>query len=218
MVGIVAIPLAMAFAIASGLKPEQGLVTGILAGTIVALFGGSQVQVAGPTGAFVVILLKVVQDHGVAGLLVATAMAGVILLAIGLAKFGAVIRYIPHPVTMGFTAGIAVIIFTGQVPDFFGLRLEGSPREFVERVAVIARAAGTASPHTMLVAAATLLVIVLFPRLTRRFPAPLVGLLAGTGIALAAGLGDVSTIGTKFGGIPSCFSRWSRSLGSVRSG
>src|SRR5206468_2014290 len=133
VVGIVAIPLAMAFAIASGVKPEQGLVTAIVAGMLVALLGGSQVQIAGPTGAFIVILLRIVQDFGVTGLMVATVMAGAILIVLGLARMGGVIRYIPHPVTVGFTAGIAVIIFTGQVPEFFGLSLHENPREFVDK-------------------------------------------------------------------------------------
>jgi SulP family sulfate permease len=202
VVGIVAIPLAMAFAIASGVQPGQGLVTAVVAGLCVSLFGGSQVQIAGPTGAFIVILLKIVQDHGPTGLMVATMMAGGILLLLGVARLGSVIRYIPHPVTVGFTAGIAVIIFTGQVPEFFGLRLAENPREFVDKVAAIAKAATTVSGETLAVAGVSLGVVVLFPRITRRFPAPLVGMLAGTGLALALHMEDVATIGSRFGGIP----------------
>jgi SulP family sulfate permease len=121
IVGVVALPLAMAFAIASGVKPEQGLYTAIIAGIAVSLFGGSRVQIAGPTGAFIVILAGVVAQFGVGGLLVATLMAGVILVAMGLARLGGVIRFIPDPVIVGFTAGIAVIIWVGQWPYFFGL-------------------------------------------------------------------------------------------------
>jgi SulP family sulfate permease len=203
VVGIVAIPLAMAFAIASGVEPRQGLVTGVVAGVLVSLLGGSQVQIAGPTGAFIVILLRIVQEHGVAGLLASTVMAGGLLIVLGVAKLGAVIRYIPHPVTVGFTAGIAVIIFTGQVPDFLGLSLSENPREFPEKAGAIARAIGTTSGPTLFVAGLTLAVILLFPRVTKRVPSPLVAMLAGTGLCLALGLSGVATIGSRFGGIPS---------------
>jgi SulP family sulfate permease len=135
--------------------------------------------------------------------MVATMMAGVLLVALGLARFGAVIRYIPHPVTLGFTAGIAVIIFAGQVADFLGLEVEGRPHGFPALVAALARAAGTASAHTVVVAGVTLGVILLFPRLTKRFPSPLIGMLAGTATLLALGWDDVATIGSRFGEIPS---------------
>jgi SulP family sulfate permease len=193
----------MAFAIASGLKPEQGLVTGVVAGLVVALLGGSQVQIAGPTGAFIVVLAGIAHDHGTAGLLVATALAGGLLVALGLARMGAVIRFIPQPVIVGFTAGIAVIIFTGQVPEFLGLEVHGAPREFHEKVLAIAEAAGTVSPSTLLVGALSLATILLFPRVTRRVPSPLVGMLLGTAVCLAFGLDDVATIGSSFGEIPS---------------
>jgi SulP family sulfate permease len=205
VVGIVAIPLAMAFAIASGATPAQGLVTGVVAGVLVSLLGGSQVQIAGPTGAFIVVLSGIVQAHGVAGLMAATMMAGGLLVALGLARLGAVIRYIPHPVTLGFTAGIAVIIFTGQVAEFLGLRVEGSPHGFVALVSSLAAAASSVSGHTVVVAAVTLGVILLFPRLTKRFPSPLLGMLAGTATLLAFGWGDVATIGSRFGDIPRGF-------------
>ena len=203
VVGIVAIPLAMAFAIASGMKPEQGLYTGILAGLVVSLFGGTQVQIAGPTGAFIVILLGIVQDHGVAGLMVATAMAGAILVALGLCRLGRVIQYIPHPVTMGFTAGIAVIIFAGQLKDFFGLTMHENPREFVDKVRALAGAAGTASLATTAIAGVALAGILWFPRVTRKFPSPLVGMLAGTALYLLWKPEGVATIGSAFHGIPS---------------
>src|SRR5262245_31815 len=196
----------MAFAIDSGMKPEQGLYTAIFAGVLVSLLGGSRVQIAGPTGAFIVILAKICAEHGPQGLMTATVMAGVILLALGFARMGAVIRYIPHPVTVGFTAGIGVIIFTGQIDKFFGLTLTGDKedlQEFVPKVAAIARAAPGASWDAAVVGAATLAVILLWPRLVRRWsgtrlggalarvPGPLVGLLAGTLLALATGLSGV---------------------------
>src|SRR5690554_2427497 len=121
IVGVVALPLAMAFAIASGVKPEQGIYTAIIAGIIVSLFGGSRVQIAGPTGAFIVILAGIVAEYGIAGLQIATMMAGVILLILGIAKLGSIIRYIPSPVIVGFTSGIGVIIWVGQWQEFFGL-------------------------------------------------------------------------------------------------
>jgi SulP family sulfate permease len=201
VVGIVAIPLAMAFAIASGLEPEQGLYTGIIAGVLVSCLGGSQVQIAGPTGAFIVVLLGVVQEHGTTGLLVATILAGGLLVALGIARMGVVIRYIPHPVVVGFTAGIGVIIFTGQIAHFFGLRLAENPREFVDKALQIARAAPTASWSTALVGGVTLATILLFPKVTRRVPAPLVGMLLGTVVALVFHL-PVATIGSTFGEIP----------------
>ena len=136
IVGIVALPLAIAFAIASGLTPERGLYTAVVAGLIISIFGGSRVQLGGPTGAFVVIVYGIVQQSGVAGLTVATMMAGVILLVLGFAKLGGAIKFIPHPVTTGFTAGIAVTIASGELRNALGLRLEAFPAEFVERVIV----------------------------------------------------------------------------------
>jgi SulP family sulfate permease len=202
VVGIVALPLCMAFAIASGLAPEQGLYTGIVAGLLIALLGGSMVQVGGPTGAFIVVLLGIVADHGVGGLMMATVLAGVLLILLGVTGLGRVVRWIPHPVTMGFTAGIAVIIFVSQVPDFFGLAIEGSPREFVERVEAIARAAPTVDVGTVGIGVATLATILLFPRVTRRVPAPLVGMLVGTALYLVLRPPGAATIQTRFGGIP----------------
>jgi SulP family sulfate permease len=133
VVGIVALPLAIAFAIASGVTPEAGLTTAIVAGFLISALGGSRVQIGGPTGAFVVIVAGIVQKHGVDGLAVATIMAGVMLVVLGLARFGGAIKFIPHPVVTGFTSGIAVIIFSGQVKDFLGLRMGAVPAEFVEK-------------------------------------------------------------------------------------
>jgi SulP family sulfate permease len=202
VVGVVAVPLCMAFAIASGLRPEQGLVTGIVAGLCVSLLGGSQVQVAGPTGAFVVVLFGIQRQHGEQGLLAAGAMAGAMLVVLGVARLGRVVRFIPHPVTLGFTAGIAVIVFVGQVPEFLGVRLPEAPDDFVERVRETAWLVPAASLPTLLVAGSSLGAILFWTRFGRALPPYLVGLLAGTAVHLATGSPEVATIGSRFGGIP----------------
>jgi SulP family sulfate permease len=202
VVGIVALPLAIAFAVASGVRPEQGLYTAIVAGFLIAALSGSRVQIGGPTGAFVVLVFGVVQEFGYDGLAVATLMAGGLLVAMGVARMGAVIRFIPYPVTVGFTTGIALIIALTQVPDGLGLALEGSPTEFVARLVAYARAAGTANPSAAAVCAGTLAVLVLWRRVSRRVPGPLVALVLATGAVHVLGL-DVDTIGSRFGGVPS---------------
>jgi len=203
VVGVVAIPLAMAFAIASGAKPEQGLYTALVAGLIVTLFGGSRVQIAGPTGAFAVLLVGITAKHGFAGLQVVTLMAGAILLAFGLAKLGNVIRFIPESVIMGFTAGIAVVIWVGQWENFFGLE-KVSSETFGERLVALAGSLPHLHPATTLLGVASVLVIALWPRIPvlGAVPGPLVALVGGTlfvGLAHPAG---VATIGSAFGGIP----------------
>ena len=202
VVGVVAIPLAMAFAIACELTPQQGLVTAIFAGAIVAIAGGSFVQIAGPTGAFIVVLLGIHRDHGTAGLQVAGLLAGVILVLLGVTRLGRVVRFMPHPVTLGFTAGIAVIIFTSQVPDFLGLKMAQNPREFVAKARAIGQALPTTSLETAVVAGATLLSMVVFPRVSKRVPTPLVGMVVGTALYLLWRPAGVATIGTRFGEIP----------------
>lgn len=137
IVGIVAIPLAIAFSIASGVKPEQGLFTAVIAGIIVSAFGGSRVQIAGPTGAFIVIIYDIVQKYGYDGLAIATIMAGVILIIMGLARFGSLLKFVPYPLTVGFTSGIAVIIFSSQISDFLGLGIKDLPANFVEKWVVL---------------------------------------------------------------------------------
>jgi len=149
IVGIVAIPLAIAFAIASGVTPDRGLVTAVVGGVLVSALGGSRVQIGGPTGAFVVIVYGVVQQHGVDGLLIATVMAGLLLVAMGLARIGVVIKFIPFPVTVGFTSGIALIIFSSQVKELLGLRMGEVPAEFLAKWAAYAGAAGTVNPWTV---------------------------------------------------------------------
>ena len=200
IVGIVALPLAIAFAIASGLTPERGLYTAVVAGLIISVLGGSRVQIGGPTGAFVVIVYGIVQQYGVAGLTVATMMAGVILMVLGFAKLGGAIKFIPHPVTTGFTAGIAVTIASGEVRNALGLRLTSFPAEFVERMAIYAETIGQTSVAAVGVCAATLVLLVFWPRVSRRIPAPFVALIVTTIAARLLEL-PVETIGDRFGAI-----------------
>lgn len=202
IVGILALPLAMAFAIASGVSPEAGIFTAIIAGFIISALGGSRVQIGGPTGAFVVIISGVVATYGLQALFICTIMAGLMLFAMGLMKMGSVIKYIPRPVTMGFTNGIAVVIFSTQIKDFFGLKLENPPSDFVEKMSAILKAFPTIDWQTTLVALASIAVIILWPvKWRRRLPGAVVALVFGTLFALIFGL-DVATIGSTFGGIP----------------
>lgn len=203
IVGVVALPLSMAFAIASGVTPQMGLYTAIIAAIIVSLFGGSLVQIAGPTGAFIVILAGITAKHGVDGLQIATLMAGVILVAMGLAKFGVVLKFIPAPVIVGFTAGIGVIIFTGQWHNFLGLpKPEGE--HFHEKMLSLVSTIGLTHWPTAILAIICLLSIILTPRIPgmKRVPGPLVALLIGTAVVMVAHPAGVATIGSQFGGIP----------------
>lgn len=203
IVGVVALPLAMAFAIASGVKPEQGLYTAIIAGIAVSLFGGSRVQIAGPTGAFIVILAGIVAQHGVEGLQIATLMAGIILVLFGVARMGAVIRFIPAPVIVGFTAGIGVIIWVGQWKDFFGLpAVEG--RHFHEKLWQLLQVLPQFDWATTALALLSLVLVVYTSRIPRfaRVPGPLVALVAATLIQAVFGFETVATIGSTFGEIP----------------
>jgi SulP family sulfate permease len=209
IVGVVSLPLAMAFAIASGVKPEQGLYTAIIAGLIVTLFGGSRVQVAGPTGAFIVVLSGIVQTHGLAGLQLATLMAGALLVLMGALRMGAVIRYIPAPVIVGFTAGIGVIIWVGQWPAYFGLP-DPSGSHFHEKLpSLVASLPGLHLPTTLL-ATLGLLILIGAPTLAplRRIPAPLIAMLVVTGLQAAFHFDGVATIGSRFGGIPTGMPTW----------
>ncbi|HEX6535001.1 MAG TPA: SulP family inorganic anion transporter [Gemmatimonadaceae bacterium] len=200
IVGIVAIPLAIAFAIASGVTPGRGLWTAIVAGFLISALGGSRVQIGGPTGAFVVIVYGIVQKYGVDGLMVATLMAGVLLVIMGVAKLGSVIKFIPHPVITGFTSGIAVIIFSSQVKDFLGLRMGAVPAPFLEKWGAFLAHTASFTPAAVGVAAATLAIIVLWPRVNRRIPGPFVALLVTTAAATVLHL-PVETIGSRFGGL-----------------
>uniref|UniRef100_UPI003342DDBB SulP family inorganic anion transporter n=1 Tax=Castellaniella defragrans TaxID=75697 RepID=UPI003342DDBB len=203
IVGVVALPLAMAFAIASGAKPEQGLYTAIIAGLVVSVCGGSRVQIAGPTGAFIVILSGIVADHGIDGLQLATLMAGLILCGFGLARMGAVIRYIPMPVIIGFTAGIGVIIWVGQWQDFFGLPAVHG-RHFHEKLWQLLQALPQLKPLTTLFGLCSL-ALVLAPhrvRALRRIPGPLLALVAATLVQETFQFPQIATIGSIFGDLP----------------
>jgi SulP family sulfate permease len=203
VVGIVALPLAMAFAMASGVKPEQGIYTSIIAGLVVSLFGGSRIQIAGPTGAFVVILAAIAAKHGVEGLLLATFMAGIMLVLFGMARFGGVLRFIPDPVIVGFTAGIGVVIWVGQWKDFFGLpAITGA--HFHEKFLHLLQALPQLHPATTLLASLSLALAVFSPRLPglARVPGPLVAMVVATAIQAAFGFEQVATIESAFGGIP----------------
>jgi SulP family sulfate permease len=200
IVGVVALPLAIAFAIASGVTPDRGLYTAIIAGFLISALGGSRVQIGGPTGAFVVIVYGIVQKYGIDGLIVATIMAGVILVILGVAKLGSAIKFIPHPVVVGFTSGIAVIIFSSQIKDFLGLRMGDLPVEFIPKWRAIASNLDTINAPALAVALVALFVMVVWPRVSHRIPGPFVALIATT---LAVRVFDipVETIGTRFGAI-----------------
>ena len=202
IVGIIALPLAIAFAIASGVKPEQGLYTAIVGGLVIAVLSGSRVQIGGPTGAFIVIVYGIVQQYGYDGLAAATLLAGVILVALGVARLGTVIKYIPYPVTIGFTTGIALIIAAGQIRDFFGLRMDDVPADFIEKLAAYGEHAGSFSPAALVLGGASLGLMMVWPRLTHRVPGSLVAILVGT-VAVAAFDLPVETIGSRFGSVPS---------------
>ncbi|MCA0754248.1 sulfate permease [Paenibacillus sp. N4] len=203
IVGIVAIPLALAFAIASGVKPEYGLYTAIIAGFLTSLLGGSRFSISGPTGAFIPVLFAIVMQYGYENLLIAGFMAGIIILLMGILRLGAVIQYFPKPVTIGFTAGIAVIIFSGQISDFFGLSEVKKRELFHENMIEIYISMGSVNIYSLLTAAICLATILLANRFMPKIPGALLGLLASTLIAAFLYPDQVATIGSKFGGIPS---------------
>jgi SulP family sulfate permease len=200
-VGVVALPLAIALAIASGVKPEQGLYTAIFAGFVIAVLGGTRTQISGPTGAFIVIVYGIVQKHGYDGLVVATLIAGVLLVIMGLARMGAFLKFVPYPVVVGFTAGIALIIFSSQVSDFLGLKLEKVPADFLEKWIEYVKHFATLDFSTVAVGAASLLIIVLWPKVTHRIPGQLIAILAITFVVQHFGI-PVETIATRFGAVP----------------
>src|SRR5450432_1083800 len=170
IVGIVALPLAIAFAIASGVSPEKGLFTAIIAGFIISAFGGSRVQIGGPTGAFVVIVAGIIAKFGMSGLLVVTLMAGCILVVMGITGLGAAVKFIPRPVTIGFTNGIALLIASTQIKDFLGLKTPAVPSEFLARIRMLGEHLGSMDLTTTVVALTSLAVILLIPRFTKRIP------------------------------------------------
>ncbi len=200
IVGIVALPLAIAFAIASGVTPDRGLYTAVIAGFLISALGGSRVQIGGPTGAFVVIVYGIVQQHGLDGLLLATMMAGVMLIGFGLARLGAAIKFIPYPVTVGFTSGIALIIFSSQVKDLLGLHVETIPADFLAKWEAYARHLDVVNPWAIAVAVGCLMIMRFWPRVSHRIPGPFVALLAATAVVTVWHL-PVETIGSRFGPI-----------------
>ena len=200
IVGIVALPLAIAFAIASGLTPDRGLWTAIIAGFLISVLGGSRVQIGGPTGAFVVIVYAIVQKYGVEGLTVATLMAGVMLVIMGVARLGGAIKFIPHPVVTGFTSGIAVLIFSSEIKDFLGLHMGPVPVEFFAKWRSLAAHISSVTPSALAIGVVALLILVLWPRVSHRVPAPFVALIATTAIATYFHL-PIETIGSRFGAI-----------------
>ncbi len=200
-VGLVALPLAMAFGIASGVTPQAGIYTAVVAGFLMSALGGSRLQIGGPTGAFVVIVAGIVAAHGVSGLLIVTIMAGVILMLMAVTGLGSAVKYIPRPVTIGFTNGIAVLIASTQIKDFLGLETGTVPGEFLLRMRLLVDSLGSVSWPAVLLANGSLLIILLLPKLTKRVPGSIVALVIATLAVAAFGL-PVETIGSKFGGIP----------------
>ncbi len=201
-VGIVALPLAIAFAIASGVKPEAGIFTAIIAGMIISALGGSRVQIGGPTGAFIVIVYGIVMQYGLANLLICTIMAGFMLLLMGMFKLGSLIKFIPRPLVLGFTNGIAVLIALSEVKDFLGLKTASLPAEFSQKITALYQALPSFDLLTIALATLSMLLIIFYPRAwARHLPAPIAALALGTAAVAVFSL-PVETIGTKFGGIP----------------
>ncbi len=207
-VALVALPLAMAFGIASGVTPQAGLYTAIVAGFAISAFGGSRMQIGGPTGAFVVIVAGIVAKFGLSGLAMVTMMAGVMLVLMGLTGLGSAVKYIPRPVTIGFTNGIALLIASTQIKDFLGLRTGEVPGAFVPRMAVLWHALGTVQWPALAIGAGSLALVIFLPRLTTRIPGSIIALVGATVLVALARL-PVETIGSKFGGLPTGFPKFS---------
>ncbi len=202
VVGIVALPLAIAFAIASGVSPEKGLFTAIIAGFIISALGGSRVQIGGPTGAFIVIVYGIVQKYGVDGLTIATILAGAMLILMGLLRFGSVIKFIPYPLIVGFTSGIALIIFSSQIKDFMGLQMDKVPADFIDKWVAYFEHLNFISIPAIIISGVTILITVYFSKITHRIPGSLIAILLSTIIVSYFKL-PVETIGSRFGSIPS---------------
>ena len=202
IVGIVALPLAIAFAIASGVSPEKGLFTAVIAGFIISAFGGSRVQIGGPTGAFIVIVYGIVQQYGINGLIIATFIAGGILIIMGFARLGAVIKFIPYPLIVGFTSGIALIIFSSQIKDFLGLSMGAVPSDFINKWISYSKNISSTNIYSVLIAVATVTIVVFWPRITHKIPGSLIAILLTTAVIQFFHL-PVETIGARFGRIPS---------------
>lgn len=204
IVGIVALPLSIAFAIASGVKPEQGIITAVVAGFLISVFSGSRFQIGGPTGAFIVIIYDIVQKYGYEGLATATLMAGVLLVIMGLARMGDAIKFIPYPVTVGFTSGIALIIFSSQVKDLLGLTITALPDRFIPKWNAYITHASTTNIDSLLLSALTITIVIAWPRVTKRLPGPLIAIIVTTLLARLLHM-PVETIGSRFGEVPNTF-------------
>lgn len=204
IVAIIALPLSIALAIASGVSPEQGLYTAIIAGFFISFFGGSRVQIGGPTAAFVVIIYGIVTDYGTDGLIVATILAGIILIIMGVCHFGALIKYIPYTITTGFTCGIAVTLFVGQIKDFLGLSMESVPSEFLPKVIAYVKHIGTINWTAALIGLFAIVIMLLWPKVTDKIPGSLVAIIITTAVVYFAKL-PVNTIGSVYGELSSSF-------------
>jgi SulP family sulfate permease len=202
IVGIVALPLAIAFGIASGVTPDKGIITAVIAGFIISFFGGSRVQIGGPTGAFIIIVYGIIQNYGTTGLAIATIMAGVILVIMGFAKLGTLIKFIPYPVIVGFTSGIALLIFSTQIKDFFGLQITKVPAEFHEKWIAYFKAFSTLNFNVLGIALLALLIMIYWPKITHKIPGSLIAIIVTTIIVIVFKL-PVHTIGSIYGEIPS---------------
>lgn len=202
IVGIVALPLAIAFAIASGVSPEKGIFTAIIAGLVISVLGGSRVQIGGPTGAFIVVVYGIVQQFGVSGLVIATFIAGVLLIIMGLTKLGSAIKYIPYPLIIGFTTGIAVIIFSSEVKDFLGLKMGNVPADFISKWVAYGQHLSSVNIYAVAIGAFTLLAVFLWPKVTHKVPGSLIAIIVTT-LAVHFFHLPVETIGSRFGAIPS---------------
>lgn len=214
IVAIVALPLSVALGISSGVSPEKGLITAIMAGFFISFLGGSRVQIGGPTGAFVVIVYGIIEKHGVEGLIIATMMAGVILIILGLAKMGSIIKFIPYPITVGFTSGIAITLLSTQVKDFLGLSIESVPAEFISKWQTYFEHFNTINMPTLLVGLASLAIMILWPKVNKTIPGSLIALIVATAIVSFFNL-PVETIGSRYSNISSSIPMPSISLVSL---
>ncbi|MDP4286020.1 MAG: SulP family inorganic anion transporter [Bacteroidota bacterium] len=204
IVGVVALPLAIAFAIASGVSPEKGLITAVVAGFIISGLGGSRVQIGGPTGAFIVIVYGIVQTYGINGLIISTFMAGIMLIIMGFARLGTIIKFIPHPLIIGFTSGIALIIFSSQVKDFFGMKMESVPSDFIEKWGAYFKNIESIHFITLMIALVSVVLILIWPKVNQKIPGSLIAILVTTAAVQLLHL-PVETIGSRFGNISSSF-------------
>ncbi|MDZ5252373.1 SulP family inorganic anion transporter [Clostridium sp. LIBA-8841] len=202
IVAIIALPLSIALGISSGVSPEKGLITAIIAGFIISLLGGSRVQIGGPTGAFVVIVFGIIQSHGIDGLIIATFMAGIILILFGLLRFGSLIKYIPYPITVGFTSGIAVTLFSTQIKDFLGLTMTKTPSEFIPKWEAYISHMNTTNFYTLAIGLLALAILIFWPKINKKIPGSLVALIVTTLVVFIFNL-PVATIGSQFGKISS---------------